>query len=102
MKKEKKTERTIPFRLIFILLVIAAVLVAVFLSGPTDDTASPIPATPTPLPTSYIISPVVTEESLEPERNPTDGVILASVVVVIIVCVGTLFLMRYPSQPKTG
>lgn len=96
MKKEKKLTKTIPFRVVLILLVLAAVVTAIIISGPTDKNASPIPKTPTPIPTSFILSPVVTDKVIPPEHNQTDGVILAGVVVVVIICLGTMLTMKNP------
>lgn len=101
MKKSKNNKFSIiSLRFLLIVLVVAAVVIGIIIGGPTDNTASPIPATATPYPTSFNLTPVVKEKIIPPEHTQTDGVILAAVAVVVVICLGTMVALKNPMPPK--
>lgn len=98
MKKNSKNQKfsILSLRFLLIVLVLAAVVVAIIIGGPTDSTVTPVRPTTTPIPTSFTLSPVVKENIIPPEHIQTDGVILAAVAVVVVICLGTMMALKNP------
>lgn len=84
-----KKKARYPVQIILVILVLAAVVVAVLITGPTDDTVNPVPPTATPIPTAFALSPVVTGKPNPMQTHQTDGVIIGTATVLIILLVGT-------------
>jgi hypothetical protein len=84
---KKKTR--LPVEIALVILVLAAVAVAILITGPTDDTVNPVPVTATPIPTSFTLSPVVTDSPNLMQSHQTDGVIIGAATVMAILLIGT-------------
>lgn len=88
-------------RILLILMVIAVLILAIFLSGPKPDESSYLP-TPTPAASGLsnpLISPVATSS---PEYVQATGVIVAVSTVVLIILIGTAIeLLRDKKQNRT-
>jgi len=67
---KKKTR--LPVEIALVILVLAAVAVAILITGPTDDTVNPVPATATPIPTSFHSLPRGHGQS-KPDAIASDG-----------------------------
>jgi len=95
--KNKPLKRRLPIQLLLGILVLIAAVAALLITGPTDDTVNPVPATPTPAALSSTLSvpPVTTE------HNQTDGVIIGAATVTIILLAGTVMVIR-PSLKKNS
>jgi len=88
-----------PVQIFLGILVALAVIYALLVTGPTDDTVVPVPPTPTPIPTEFALHPVVTEDTAFEPNNQTTGVIIGAVSVMLIILVGTGVAI-YPSLKK--
>ena len=95
--KNKSSKHRIPLQLLLVILVLIAVVAAFLITGPTDDTVNPQPTTRPPAALSSTLSaPPVTAE-----HNPTDGVIIGTATIMIILLAGTVMVIR-PSLKKNS
>ena len=93
-------KRQLPIQIILGILVVAAVIVAILVTGPTDDTVNPVPPTATPVPTMSALSTAAPTPLIHGQRSQTDGVIIGVASVMFILLVGTVIVI-YPSlKPK--
>ena len=89
-------KKQLPIQIILGILVVAAVIVAILVTGPTDDTVNPVPPTATPVPTLSTLSTAVPTPAVHGQRSQTDGVIIGAASVMFILLAGTAIVI-YPS-----
>jgi hypothetical protein len=87
-----KSDPNLSGRILLILAVIAVMLVAIFLSGqkPDGGNANSVNQTPTPIPSTFVVQPVVSTPEEVVEVGQTNGVIVGVGVIVLIVIGGVL------------
>lgn len=88
-------------RLLLILLVLAILVIAMLLSGPKPKDYTPT-ATPTPPPAGWITSSISPADAPSPEYVQATGVIIAVIMVVLIIIIGTIVeLIRSKDKDRT-
>jgi len=98
-RKPTSRKSRFPVQIILGILVVVAVAYAILITGPTDDTVMPVPPTATPIPTEFILQPVVTEAPVFVMSEQTTGVIIGAASVMLIIVAGTVIAI-YPSLKK--
>ena len=98
-QKPSSKKNRFPFQIFLGILVLIAIVAAILITGPTDDTVNPVPPTATPFPTSFTPSPMVAGQANPATHSQTDGVILGVMSVMLILFVGT-FVAILPSLKK--
>jgi hypothetical protein len=85
-----KNDPNLSGRILLILAVIAVMLTAILLSGQKPDAgkANLLNQTPTPIPSTFVVQPIVTTPEEEVEVGQTNGVIVGIGIIVLIVMGG--------------
>lgn len=91
-----KKDANLGGRVILVLAVIGVLIIAILLSGPKPDeeSAQSVSMTPTPLPTTFIFSPIVKNSEPFYELSKITGLIVGVITVLLIIEVGTIIELK--------
>jgi hypothetical protein len=87
-----KFEPGFPSRILLVLVVIGLVAFTMWVSGPVPPKDQPLIITETPTPTLNPLSTLQAATAVQPliEKTPTSGVLVGTLIIVLIVLIGTM------------